>query len=222
MFTRYDIILLPALISLILYYIEPDGSGAGMMSERYNLIFYIFLIIWMASQLLPKRISQMLMLLVVLLHLALLFKNQNGTIRGLNKDALSIVEASKYMEPNSLVLPINMTDNWLEGHFSNYLGIDKPLILLENYEASVNWFPLKLNWDKLPKVQLDNKDSISGLRWISNPYTSNIKQIDYVLLYGIITKINDAKWIELKNTLNLKYNLVYSSPNNYIGLYKKK
>ena len=219
MFRKYDILLLPALLSLILYYIEHNGSEAGMMSDRYNLMFYMLLIIWMATQQLPKIISQIFMILVVILHLGLLFKNQNGTIRGLNIDALSIVEASKHVESNSIVLPIDMTDNWLEKHFSNYLGINKPLILLENYEASVNWFPLKLNNDILPNVQLGNKDIVSGLTWITNPKSSNIKQIDYVLLYGIITKINDNRWLELKNILNQKYNLVYSSPNNYIGLY---
>ena len=67
-----------------------------------------------------------------------------------------------------------------------------------------------------------NKDSISGLTWISNPYSTNIKQIDYVFLYGITLKIDDVTMVDLKNTLRLNYNLIYTSSNKYISLYKKE
>jgi hypothetical protein len=220
MFTINDILLVPALLSLLLYFIVPNGSGAGMMSDRYSLLFYMLLIIWMASQSLPKQICALLAFLILLLHLGQLFKNQNGTIRGLNKDALTIVDASRYINANSIVFPVNMTDNWLEGHFSNYLGVGKPIVILENYEASVNWFPLRVNWDKVPRVQLANKDNVSGMGWISNLNAKKNKQIDYVFLYGTTSKLEDVSLVELKTILKLNYNLIYTSTNKYVSLYK--
>jgi hypothetical protein len=221
LFFKYDIILIPVLFALLLLYIVPNGSGAGMMSDRYCLIFYMFLILWLACLPLQKNVTQIIMILVIVFHFGMLLKNHNGTIRRLNKDAVTIVEASKNIEPGSIVLPINLTDNWLEIHFSNYLGINSPLIILENYEVCVDWFPLKLNWQNLPKVQLEDKNSVSGLEWISNPYSNKVKQIDYIVLYGIISKIDDIKWQELKNELSLHYSLKYTSDNKYISLYKR-
>ena len=217
---EFDIILIPVMIALILLYIIPNGSNAGMMSDRFCLMFFILLVIWVASQPLPKKVSQLFMILIIILHFALLFKHQNKTIKVLNNDALIIEEASKYIEPGTLVLPVNMTDNWLEVHFSNYLGLNKPIVILENYEAAVGWFPVKWNFNKLPEIMLGDKKSISGIQWITNPNSIKTKQIDYVFLYGNISKINDPKWEELKKTLLSHYRLIYTSNNRYIGLYK--
>jgi len=39
------------------------------------------------------------------------------------------------LQRSCVVLPINYSDNWLSGHFSNYLAIDKPIIVLENMDV---------------------------------------------------------------------------------------
>ncbi len=217
----FDIILVPVLIVLILFYIVPNDSSARMMSDRYILMFYMLLIIWVASQPMPKRVSQIMVFLILVLHFGLLMKHQNGTIRKLNRDAISIEKVSKHIEPESIVLPINLTDNWLEGHFSNYLGVDKPLVILENYEAGVGWSPLKWNWKELPNIVLGNKTSVSGIQWPGNANSAKIRQIDYIFLYGILATVEDAKWVELNETLNSDFTLVYTTENKYAALYKR-
>jgi hypothetical protein len=218
---RNDIILVPVLVALVLFYIVPNDSSARMMSDRYILMFYMLLIIWVAWQPLPKRVSQILVFLILVLHFGLLMKHQNGTIRKLNRDAISIETVAKYIETGSVILPINMSDNWLEGHFSNYLGVNKPLVILENYEAGVGWFPLKWNWEKIPNIMLGKKTSVSGIQWPGNTNSAKIKQIDYVFLYGALSKVNDAQWIELKEELNADFTLVYTTDNQFAALYKK-
>jgi len=114
-----------------------------------------------------------------------------------------------------------MSDNWLEPHFSNYLGVDKPLIILENYEASVGWFPVKWNTQKLPRIKLGTFDTINGIQWMSNTQSNQIKQIDYVFLYGSTNKIDDQSWAELNAELAKNFRPVFNSENNYIIIYKR-
>jgi hypothetical protein len=219
---KNDIILLPVLIALVSLYFIPDGSGAGMMSDRYCLMFFMLLFVWVSTQPIPQKINQLILALVIILHFGLLFKNHNETIRSLNHDANLIASTSKYIKQGSIVLPINMSDNWLEGHFSNYLGVDKPMVILENYEASVGWFPIKWNFEKMPKILLNNNASIDGFQWPGNTNSETIKQIDYVFIYGNIMKINDSNHNELKNALSSQYyKLLYSSNDNYVNLYER-
>lgn len=215
-----DCIIVPFLISLILYFIIPDGSSAGMMSDRYCLLIYILALIWILSQPLPLKLGKYIGLIVIILHFWLLFYHMHGSIRNLNKDAVAINKASIYIKENSIVLPVNLSENWLEGNFSNYLGVDKPMIIMENFEADVAWFPIKWNTTCLPKVLVGNLNSISGLQWRSNLKSKTIKRINYIFLYGNTSKINDKSWYELSVVLKNDFKLKYCSTNRYVMLFE--
>ena len=133
-----------------------------------------------------------------------------------------IANAGSHIKENSLVLPVNMSDHWLETHFSNYLGVEKPMIILSNYEASVDWFPLKWNNVNMPKILLGNQHSISGIKWISNENSSRVRQIDQVVLYGKTEKINDPEWRDLKAELSSDFKITYRSVDNYVIIYEKQ
>lgn len=214
-----SVIVIPLLLSLALLFITPSGSGAGMMSDRYCLLVYIFGLIWIIARTVHFKINYYLTVIVLLLHFGLLLKHINGSIRELDADAGTINQVENYIEENSVVLPVNLSDSWLEPHFSNYMGADKPMVILENYEASVGWFPVKWNAN-LPNTFLAGKNSVSGIQWPSNPDSKKTKQIDYVLLYGNTGKLDDANWSELKEILALNFKLKYRSDNNFVFLYK--
>jgi hypothetical protein len=217
-----DVFLIPVIFTLFLYFTVPNGSNAGMMSDRYCLLAYMFFIIWVSSQTLPKMASNFFVILIIIFHVVLMLKHHNGAIKDLNKDAITINNSSKYIEDNSIVLPVNMSDNWIEPHFSNYLGVDKPMIILENYEASVGWFPVKWNTQKLLRLKAGEADTFSGLSWISKVQSNQIKQIDYIFLYGNLNKVNETEWIDLKSVLNKYYKPVFVSIDNYVAIYKIK
>jgi len=219
---KSDVLVIPVILSLVLLFIVPNGSNAGMMSDRFCLLAYLFFMAWGISQPLPKRIMPVFMVLIIIFHLGLLFKRHNGTIRGLDRDAQLICNVSGYIAENSIVLPVNMSDNWLEPHFSNYLGVDKPMVILENYEASVGWFPVCWNMAKMPRLKLGDYVTVNGVRWISNSASSVVKQVDYVFLYGNVSKINDPNWAELKTALDKYYTLTFVPGNHYVCLYKAK
>jgi hypothetical protein len=218
---KADIILIPLIISIILFFCIPDGSSAGMMSDRYCLIIFIFILIWVVSRALPNKLNSFIIFFILVLHFGLLFKHLNATIKKLDSNAVSIQKTGEYINANNIVLPINLSDNWMELHFSNYLGVDKPMILLENYEASVDWFPIKWNYKKIPNILLGDRNSISGIHWISNSNSMNIRQIDNILLYGNMSNINNPNWKELKELLTSDFKLKYNSKNNYVMLYEK-
>ena len=220
-FKKADVFSIPILLAFVLLFIIPNGSGAGMMSDRFSLMIYILGLVWIVSRAVQSKFNVIAIVFVLVLHFGLLFKHLNGTIKNLDKDAQTIHYAANFVSNNSIVLPINLSDNWMEPHFSNYLGVDKPIIILENYEANVGWFPTRWNTDKLPNIMLGEKNSVCGITWYSNSEAKNIRQINNVLLYGDTRKLDDQNWEELKTILTNDFKLRYRSEDNYVLLFEK-
>lgn len=217
---RYLILTFPICLALLLFFILPNGASAGMMSDRLCLLFFIYLLILVATRTLPIKIKSVAAFLIVILHLILLIKH-TITIRNLDKDAKLIVESANYIEENKIVLPVNQSDNWLEPHFSNYLGVEKPMLILENYETEVGWFPLVWN-PNAPSIHLCGRTSINGIVCHQNMKSNTSKEIDYIFLYGNMAKKDDIRWKELNEIISSEFELCYESKNKYIQLYEKK
>ncbi len=215
-----DVLLIPLTISLILYFMIPNGNGAGMMSDRYCQMSFLLFIIWVASQSLPPKTISVFILFITVFHFGLLLKHHNGVIRDLDRNASTIANTAKYIDSQSIVLPINLSSGWIEPHFSNYLGIDKPMIILENYEASIGWFPLQWSTSKMPDVKLGELSSINQINWPTNQESNQVRQIDYVFLYGELSNIEDPEWIGLKKYLDENYISSYTSDDHYVQLFK--
>ena len=97
------------------------------------------------------------------------------------------------------------------------------MVILENYEANVRWFPLKWDMEKMPKLLLGSKNHIGDMYWISNENSSNEKKIDYVLVYGNTSKIDNEKYAELKTELETFYELDENSVDpSYVKLFRLK
>jgi len=219
---KADILLFPIIISVILLFITPNGSNAGMMSDRYCLMAFLFGLVWVSARTKVGTISSILVLFAVFLHFGLQYRHIKDTLVNLDKDAKTIYSAGAFVKENSIVLPVNVTDHWIEPHFSNYLGVDKPLIILENYEASVGWFPIKWNSEKLPKILLGDKNSVNGIGWISNNESQTTRQIDYVIVYGHTEKLLDENWKELSDVLAAEFDLTFTSDNKYVTLFERR
>ena len=210
-----NIYLVVALIMLFLYFKVPNSGSAGMMSDRLCLLFFIYMVSWLALIKYSKRLTNIAIFVVLVVNFGLVFRYTVAT-KGLNKDAVSMANATKYIEPYSVVLPINNTKEWLEPHFSNYLGIDKPMIILENYEATVGWFPVKWNETKIPVLKFGNLgNENTSFTWKSGQLKPE-KIIDYVIVWGLENKMNTTEI----TTLNQYYESIYMSENGAVQLYK--
>ena len=218
---KADILIIPIIVSVVLLFITPNGSNAGMMSDRYCLMIFMFGLVWVSARTKVGMISTALVLFAIVLHFGLQYRHIKDTLINLDTDAKTIYSASAYINENSIVLPINLTEHWIEPHFSNYLGVDKPLIILENYEASVGWFPVKWNGEKLPKILLGDKNSVNGITWISNLESESERQVNYILLYGKMNKIDDPSWVDLKEVISTQFKLKFYSKDEYVILYER-
>jgi len=202
------------LIILLLYFTLPDSDEmAGFLSVRLSMLFYLFLTIWLSTQKIPKWISLPVMSFAVLFtyQLNVFYKKQ---LIGLDLIATECLQASKSVKENSLVLPINRFDNWLLKHFSNYLGIEKPMVVLDNYEASTDYFPILWNEKTLPKIRLGDEDGTNFpcLYWKSNE-KNQIKKADYVFVLGNLDDKKDKCNQLIREEIRDKYDLIFHSKN---------
>lgn len=211
-----------ALSMLLFYFVLPDSDGAaGFVSVRLGLLFFIVLIIWLSTQRLPKWFTILGVLVVLYCNLRLTVY-YSSVIRDLDKVAVECYEMSEQIAPNSVVLPLNYSDNWLAPHFSNYLGVDKPMVILENYECATGYFPVKWNEAKIPATLLGTTppEQYSCLEWKSNAQSSLKKPIDYVFILGDIDSGTDSCTASIKENLEQNYSLISKTENSQ--LFKRK
>lgn len=214
---KSDFWIIATLTICILYFTLPDSDQvAGFFSVRFGLLIFIFLIIWISTQKISKWVIWLSIISIIYFNVRL--NNYYATvIKNLNKIAVNCESAAEYIEPNSIVLTINYSDNWLVGHFSNYLGVDKPIVILENYELGTGYFPLQWKDNSIPNLLLDNIDSgkLSCLQWKTNKSNSK-KDIEYVFILGEISSEPDT----CSQIITNNYVLIYE--NESCSLYKIK
>jgi hypothetical protein len=216
-----DLILLASFFILALLFLIPDGASAGMMSERLCLFFFILWITWLAIQTLPKWFYILIVIATLGVDTYLINAHWPG-YKDLSNYACEINKAAQNIRNESIVYKVNWNDHWMLGHITDYLGTDKPIILTNNYEAELKWFPLVYKDKNLPKFIFDDQQFVKGISWGSNSDSSRVRKIDYIFIFGNILKLDEPKFQGLKNGLMKNYSLVYSSTNHAYLLYALK
>ena len=212
--------LIPVIfICTLLYFVYPDDNGsASIISVRWLLMVYILLICWLASHSIPKFIAFTGIIICFVLHFALI-NDRSHDIKWLNEDAKKCEAAGNFLPAGVVVLPVNFSGLWLHDHFSNYLGINKPIILLENYECSKGYFPLKWDIDEFYTFKLPRGDTAVCV----NPPISiarGTEQIPYIFTWMEKSVKLDHNQTLFVNYMNGKYDLIYA--NSDARLYKLK
>ena len=181
---RGDIWLCFAMVFMIGYFVFPDSDGwAGYFSIRILLLFFLFFIVWLGTQKIPKIILFVSISLILFFHIQLTIC-RDKTTRELDYLAWRCCKAAEYIKESSTVFPVNCSGNWLYGHFDKYLGISKPLVLLDNNECNQNYFPLRWNANKIPQVFVDETGEVD--RCYTFPYTgkNGRRRADYIFIMG--------------------------------------
>jgi hypothetical protein len=150
---KQDFWLFAGILCLILLFIAPDSDGySGYVSIRICLLFFLFFILWICLNPLPKWLTIGSVTVVLLFTLLLQIINFKFSSE-LNEVAGEIYHSGNKIPDYKMVLPISFSDNWLHLHFSNYLGVEKKLIILENYECGTVYFPLKWKLKNRPNIK---------------------------------------------------------------------
>jgi hypothetical protein len=218
----YHFLLLPIAMVLAMYLLTPDSSGAGMMSSRYVLILFMIILVWLALQLRNTLWTRSIIGVFLALHLLLLLQH-HGTIRQLSRQAKLIEGAAEHLKPHSVVLSINLSNHWVLTHFSGYAAIDKPVILLNNYQVFMEWFPLKWNRDRMPQLALFTDDETTYSQWEGKEHTDRSRQlIDAVLIYGNHEAAMTADYLAFRKRLDDSFDLFYNPEGGNVQLFVRK
>jgi len=216
-----DLILVFSFFILLLYFLVPDGTSAGMISDRLLMLFFILLITWLAIQKLPKWVSYFLIILTLGLNLQIIQLHISG-YKDLSNYADRIAKAAPNIRDESIVYSINFSEHWMLGHLTDYLGVDNRIVFTNNFEANLKWFPLVAKGGKVPQTVFDNENFIKELRWKTNSGLTMIHKIDYIFIFGNQDRINESQFKGLKEGLKRNYSLIYCSNDHFCVLYALK
>lgn len=198
-------------VLLVMYFFMPDGVGyASVFSVRTLMLCFLFFTIWLSLQN-RNKIFQYIVI-------TLLFFYQNNRIIELmdwsvdkNNKSKEMLAVSELISENSIILPIRTIDVWQYFHISNFLGVKKPQIILENYEAAHDYFPIKWksNLEEAVKVQ---SNSLFGTTINGKEY-----KVEYLVVIGTGKTDNDKELQQIEFAKN-NYPKVYQS--YFVTLYK--
>jgi len=218
---QQDAWLMIAAIFLLLYFWLPDSDGnAGYVSLRMGLLFFLFIVLWIAARPLGKFAGVLTMFISVYCSVSLMRFYQKEAV--VKSDKIEeIVMASSFIKEGSIVLPLNFEDDWLLGHSSNWMGVSKDVLVLENYEATVDYFPLKWNRSSMPSFFLGTTPitQFACISCVNNEQGSK-KEIDYIFKQGLKRNKEDVCENSFFDSLDSQYRKVYEGV--YSSLWVRK
>jgi uncharacterized membrane protein len=183
---RKNLLLLLLAISMIgLYFSLPfTNTIASYINTRFLLFFFMFFMVWMSTM----KFSGFIKIITVGIILLISY-NLNRFYFHSNKRfsvvAKAIREAGLELPGNSVILPLNYSSNWLFAHYSNYLAADNDLVILENYEADTDYFPIRWNEAAFPYLLLNGKknNEVDCFEWKAKKENPT-REIDYLFIMG--------------------------------------
>jgi hypothetical protein len=220
MILQSDVFLVFSVIFFYLFYTQPDSDGyGGYISIRLALFANLLLAIWIALSIKRDlKIEILSFILVVFLSFQLIL-GKKESLGWLSSQLSNFDGVGDHLSDGDLVASVFIANyNWLGNHFSNYLGADKNVIVLDNYEASSGYFPVV--W-KNPnsEVVLRNPNSADDVydfkRKVMNYSNGNIK---FILVYGsqVGNEFCNLLINEIENDFMLEWN------HKDVFLYRKK
>jgi len=236
---KYDGFLLSFLFVLFVYLFFPD-SFLGMLVlitirvQLYVLILIVCCIAYIVPEGKLKNAGALFLFtcFVVLSAMRLQCQVREGSA------VADIVSAELYIKPYSVVLPFDFVPsgkdqngfliadaNWPFTHVSQYMGMKEPLIVLDNYEANMGFFPLQWNQETNPYYHLNTGEGMEAHRPfvdIDRYKKESGVTIDYILMWCYDQSfLGDADFKKLYENINAGYHLVYTSPTGRTILYEK-
>ena len=240
-FNRWDGLLLVAALYTFVYFSAPEGmSGGKYISYRLNLYPFFALILWFGSQAHPRfgRIA----IQVIGAGLAAVFL----VFRAAGYDEINdyldeYTSGTSLIEPNSTLLPLCYSHYGRapDGrplsfrvkvflHAGGYIGAMKNVVDMDNYQATMGYFPTMWRPELDPFVKLPIiKDGLESappcVDFQSYPKRTG-GRVDYVLLWGLDDTLRQHRCTQLTfQQLQQGFDLIYTSPKRgLMQLYRRK
>jgi hypothetical protein len=178
---------------------------------------FLFWIGWLALERFPRWFAVLSVVIALSLNFTLSATRQ-PCIRALGRIADEFNEIAGKVEPGSVVFPVNFSSNWILFHVINYLGVERSIVILDNYECGQPYFPLKWKPGKEDMVNHIN----TTYQEILIPLSDTSKTYDYVLTFTGPDVKTPVDYQRFRLFLNQNFIHVATSPSGYIMLYRQK
>ncbi|MCE3277831.1 MAG: hypothetical protein K0S44_22 [Bacteroidetes bacterium] len=215
--------LFSLIVVLLLFYIFPDWiASGGFISIRWALFFFLVLILLIAAKGLAPKLLALPIAVLLINHLFFIdYHNKETAI--LSEYAETLVSAEEFMDGNKLLLPLNYSQNWMHINHANYMATEKNIINLDNYEPTKPHFPLiwkqgEQVYDLMQKYGNRNPPCIN----IDNYESKTHHRIDYLSRFCFDGNVSDSCTALVEAEIKSRFDLVYTSENNKLQLYKRK
>jgi hypothetical protein len=237
-----DGLLLAAAGLTLLIFMGPDAIGWGGLIQM-RLVFYVYfaLILWLAAQQIPPRVAKGAAAASVLISV-LLFATRAPAYAELNRQIEEYLSTAPHIDPNTTLLALSFAshgyappENRLAKtylpfeYLSGFIGTDKPVVDLGNYETLTFSFWTRFRPEVDP-FRFVNKVVEAEIR----PAAANLfgyppesgGRIDYVLLWGLGLDKNGVPRDppkRLGEQLGQAYDRIYVSSGRQLAqLYRRK
>ena len=234
---KYDGFLLSLLFALFIYLFFPEHflGRLILISMRAQLFVAILITCCIAYRLTNTKIKNAGALVIFSCFLCLTILRVRCMLRA-SEGAQDYLSAEQNIKPFSVVLPLDFSPcgkdehgniiadgNFLYSHASQYLGTYKPLIILDNYEANMGYFPISWNSDVNPYKHLSADEGIED-----QPPFATIEEykkntgvtIDYILMWCYNPSfLANEHFKTFYSEINRQYHIVYTSPTGNTILY---
>ncbi len=216
-----DVALVIGTLLLTLYFVLPDSSGyASYITLRLQLMALVLLIVWMAAQPVFPAVTLGPVVMLLLLHNARSV-HISEAMAPLAERQGQLLQAAKELPEGAVVLPISTEDNWLLGHASSLLAVERDVVLLDNYECNTGYFPLV--WcPGLPDAlhaHIGGGDRCLG--WLRQYIDQNAApRIDRIVLFGYAQDTVSCGAENLRDVLNTRFKPGYA--NTYARIYERR
>ncbi len=207
-------------IMLTLYFLLPDAYGtASYTNLRIALVLFLTLILLIATFRIPAW-TGIGSAAVTLLVSFILIWNYAPTIYEMARVARSCNDAAQHVPDRAVVLPVYSMDNWFTGHYVDYLAVDKPVVMVYNYECESGYFPVVWNHASRPNFYVGNPADTS--RFLNFPVYAGRDAIavDYIFVVGNTKPMKHHFFRVLERVLESYYKPVYRG--DFCTLYGRK
>lgn len=226
-------------VLMVLCILSPDGfAGGSIIQMRMHLYPVFALALWLAVLNLPRKVV-LGVGIGFLLFQAIFLGVRISTYRMVGEAVQEIRSVQPYIEDESVVLPLSFNHRGLQPdgqrltrglglfiHASDYLGAEKPLVMLDNYEGAKGYFPLNWKPEVNPFIHLGR-----GPGQEHNPPGIDLRYYIFqtqVPVKYVLEWCRGKEWPEgegqaqLKTDLEELFELAYVSPQERVRLWKRK
>jgi hypothetical protein len=202
--------------------------------ERLNLFPYLALLLWLGTRQFSAKRKRFVQLAGTSLSLAFIVIH-SSSYAAINHQIDEYLSVIRLVEPGTTLLPVHASPRGFAAigaplsykvdpflHLSNRAGAERPILLLENYEADLAYFPVRFRPAHNPYTRLGDIESAPPKLDLASYAPITGGRIDYVLVWlGSKSNTEHPNMQSIYSYLNAHYKRIFISKNGLAELYQR-